>query len=860
MTEERWTRVWDLFHRAADLPVADRAAMLEVECAGDSRLRLEVESLLAAHEAPVPVLDDVAGALAGAVGAGGVDHLTGMSIGSYRVGEVLGEGGMGTVYAAQQSDPIIRRVALKVVKAGMGTRQVVARFAAERQALAAMNHPNIAHIHDAGATPEGHPYFVMELVDGVPISEFCDARGLDVRQRLELLLPVCDAVQHAHHKGLVHRDLKPGNVLVTDARDGPQPKVIDFGIAKAIGSSDPGGPDLTFGQAAVGTPSYMSPEQVAGGPVDTRADVYALGALLYRLLTGVPPFELGDSGMAEVERVIRVETPPTPSARVASGAAPPASDSPARDALRRQLRGELDWIVMKALDKDPERRYPTPSALADDIRRFLRDEPVTAGPPSALYRARTFVRRHRLAVAAAAVVTLSLALGMAATAWMAVEAARARDHARVEAETAREVSSFLEQLLSAPDPSRPRGDAPARETKVVDVLDEAAVRLADDLERRPEVRATLHHTLGTTYMNLARYDEAEEQLGAALAMRRRVQGPDEPATLASAHALAALYSRQGRYEEALGLLEPTVEARTRVLGPDHPDTLASLGNLGELQVAAGRMEAAESLFRRVLAAYRDSVGEEDERTVAAMNNLAFVLARRDRPAEAERLYRRALEVNRRMLGDSHPNTVSALNNLAAALYARGALDEAADVYEEALRLSRRVHGDSSPSTLNVISNLGALLLRQGRTAEAVVQLRAAVEGSRALLGSAHPRTLLAVNNLARAVAIMGEDGEAEELYQQLFAVADEALPAGDPNLPLYRSGYGDFLTGLGRHVEAEAALLEALEGCREVYGDDHPRTTRVVERLVALYESWGRPDRAEPYRARLGPPAERHGG
>ncbi len=465
--------------------------------------------------------------------------------------------------------------------------------------------------------------------------------------------------------------------------------IIDFGIAKLVDPLDADGAHTIEG-TAIGTPTYMSPEQVAGDPVDTRTDVYSLGVLLYELITGLPPIEVRGLTPDDARRRIREEHPQPPSTRAHQDRSVGWGGS-ARDHHRRgAISAELDWIIMKALEKDPDRRYPTPLELGADLGRYLASEPVHAGPPSKSYRARTFVRRHRLAVALAAAAVLFLIAGLAGTAFMAVRAGIARDQAFREARTAKAVSRFLVDVLAAADPLKPRGDSPSRDTKVVDLLEAAGNRLEMDDETDPLVQATLRHTLGTTALNLADYDLAQTHLDAALEIRREHLGPEHPDTLAGAHDVALLAERTGRYEEAIELLEGVAETRSRVLGPDDPETLASLSNLGDLRIATGNLEAAEAIYREVLEGMTSALGPDHERTIASVNNLGYTLMRRGQVGAAEDLYRQALAANRRSLGDNHPNTISAINNLAALLQSKSELDDAAGLLGEALRtLDRR---------------------------------------------------------------------------------------------------------------------------------------------------------------------------
>ena len=841
VTDSSWPRVVALFDEALEQPAGQRQAWLEARCGDDAGLLREVLALLAADAAEIPVLDSPQ-AFVQLLDAPPPDEapleLAGSRIGPYRLTECLGEGGMGTVWAAEQVGPIQRRVAVKLVKAGMDTRQVLARFAAERRVLARMRHPHIARVHDAGATDDGRPYFVMELVEGTPITSYCRQHELGLEARLELMLPVCEAVQHAHHQGVIHRDLKPSNVLVSEVDGRPHPVVIDFGIAKLVDDPEQEGTRTAL-RGGLGTPAYMSPEQAAGEAVDTRTDVYGLGALLYQLLAGTPPLELDGLSPSEAERRIREQTPATPSTRARRSATGDSDRGVASPPPLPGLRDEVDWIVMRALEKDRERRYATPLELAADIRRLLASEPVLAGPPSRLYRARTFVRRHRLAVGLAAAAVLCLVAGLLGTTWMALEARRARDAAVREAASAEAVSGFLSEVLAAADPLHPRSGAPAKDVRVADILEAAARRLGDDHGEDPAVRARLQSTLGTTAMNLSMFELAESQLRAAWEWRRANLGADHPATLDSAHNLAVVASRQGHYDEARELLEPTLAARRRVLGDTDPETLASLSNIGELAVADGDLETAEAAFREVLAGLEPALGEDHPRTIAAVGNLGYVLRRRGDTAQAEAMYREALTRTRRALGDEHPHTISALNNLAALVQADGRLEEAAGLLDEADRLSVAVHGEDDPGTLNILGNLAVVRMKQGRLEEAEALMRDLLDRNRAALGPDHPASLLAANNLARVVADRGRPAEAVAMYRELLPAAQAALSAGHPYLPAFQAGYGKVLAAAGRSAEARRELTAALAVMRTAYGEDHPSTRSTAAALAALGSAAG---------------------
>ncbi|HET6372683.1 MAG TPA: serine/threonine-protein kinase, partial [Candidatus Polarisedimenticolia bacterium] len=460
-------------------------------------------------------------------------HRPPTAIGPYRILQKLGEGGMGIVYVAEQSEPVRRRVALKVIKQGMDTAKVIARFEAERQALALMDHPAIATIYDAGTTPDGRPYFVMEHVQGVPITEHCDRLKLTNKERLELFLQVCEGVQHAHQKAVIHRDLKPSNVLVSVQDGRPVVKIIDFGVAKAVSQRLTERTLYTELGVMIGTPEYMSPEQaeMTGQDVDTRTDVFSLGVMLYELLVGALPFdsrELRQAGFDEIRRRIREVDPPKPSARLSTMGDRSTESAKCRGteprALRREIQGDLDWITMRALEKDRARRYGSPSDLGEDIRRHLRDQPVLARAPSTGYRAGKFVRRHRLGVAAASVMVVSLAAGAVASAVGLVRARRAEEQARQEAQAKGQVADFLKDLFKVSNPSEARGNSiTARE-----LLDKAAGTIDVQLVDQPEVRAELDSIMGRVYESLGLYVPAESLTSKALQIRKQVLGSENP--------------------------------------------------------------------------------------------------------------------------------------------------------------------------------------------------------------------------------------------------------------------------------------------------------------------------------------------
>jgi serine/threonine protein kinase/tetratricopeptide (TPR) repeat protein len=690
----------------------EREAYILRACGGDERLRARVEALLRRHQSDDSLALDRMAAVEVAVTADlptAAEH-PGTVLGPYKLLQEIGEGGMGTVYMAEQTRPVKRLVALKVIKAGMDSRQVLARFEAERQALALMDHPHIAKVLDAGATDDGRPYFIMELVKGVPITQFCDERRLTPCERLELFVPVCQAVQHAHQKGIIHRDLKPSNVLIALYDGRPVPKVIDFGVAKATG------PRLTertlfteFG-SVVGTPQYMSPEQAELNQldVDTRSDIYSLGVLLYELLTGTTPLEprrLKQAALLEVLRLIREEEPPRPSTRLSiTEELPSIAERRGLEPKRLSglVRGELDWIVMKCLEKDRTRRYETASGLAADVRRYLDDEPVAACPPSAWYRFGKLARRHRAALMTAALVLAALAVGTAVSTWQAIRATRAErgtataltEAQRRATESQAVVDFLIKDLIAAAAPGQNQGP----KTPVEAVLARADARVEGRFADQPLVEAAIRDALGRSYVELERHDKAEPHLNRAIALRRGHLGPEHPDTLASLYALTQMlhvrdFWNVERQKELAALCQQVVDARRRVLGPDHPDTIDSLVHLAFVLRVAGRPDEALALFQQTYDVSVRLWGPEDPtRTLTSLHGLASAHVDLGHREEAIDLFRRVLALRLRVQAPDDPQVLWALGDLLLLLQEMGRFEEGALLREQVLERHERVFG------------------------------------------------------------------------------------------------------------------------------------------------------------------------
>jgi eukaryotic-like serine/threonine-protein kinase len=845
---------------AAQKPAAERAAYLDEACGADADLRRKAERLLKAHDEAGEFLESPAHRPAGTIDYATITERVGSKIGPYMLREQIGEGGFGLVFVAEQTEPVKRKVALKVIKPGMDSQQVIRRFEAERQALALMDHPNIAKVLDAGATESGRPYFVMELVRGIPITEYCDQNQLSPRDRLDLFVTVCQAIQHAHQKGIIHRDIKPSNVLVTSHDGKPVAKVIDFGIAKAIHQHLTERTIYTNFAQMVGTPLYMSPEQaeMSGLDIDTRSDIYSLGVLLYELLTGTTPFDkkrLREAAYDEIRRLIREVEPPKPSTRLNQSTeslpsvAAQRRMEPAK--LSKLVRGDLDWITMKALEKDRTRRYETANGLARDIQRYLSDEPVEACPPSTTYRLRKFARKHRTVLATAGTIALLLLAGVAASTWQAVRARRAQQAALLAAHAEAEQREFAEQqrdraakaedeatrqrdlavlqkhradeeatiakavndflrndLLAEAAPDRnPR----ASKVTVEEILGKSAARIGGKFERQPLVEAAIRMTIGETYGALGQFAIAQSHLETALQLRSRALGDDHPDTLTAMNSLAELYFRQGQFDKAESLFQKALAGRRRVLGDENPATLISLNNLAFLFQARAELAKAEPLFAQVLALRSRLLGHDHPDTLISMNSLGEVYFHQARFAEAEMLFLDTLRLRRSFLGGQHSDTITSINNLGYLYEARGEFNQAEPLFREALDSRRRILGEEHPDTLVSVNNLAQLLYRVGRFDSAESLFTTALETRRRVLGEDHPDTLASLNDLAFMQQARGQFASAEALLAKALEGRRRALGSDHPDTLVSMNSLARCLVDEGQFAQAEALARELLE-------------------------------------------------
>jgi tetratricopeptide (TPR) repeat protein len=793
------------------------------------------------------------------------------AIGRYRVLRLVGEGGMGTVYEAEQDHPR-RVVALKVIKPGLTSRELLRRFERESQALGRLQHPGIAQIYEAGTADAGfgpQPYFAMEFILGETLKDYAASQSLDTRQRLELVAHICDALQHAHGRGLIHRDLKPANILVD--RTG-QPKILDFGVARLADEYAHGTLQTDAGQL-VGTLAYMSPEQVAADPLelDTRSDVYALGVILYELLAGRLPYEIGNR-VHEAVQTIRDEDP----TRLSS--------------VNRIYRGDIETIVGKALEKDKARRYTSAAALAEDIRRHLSDQPITARSASATYQLQKFARRHKTLVGGVAAVFVVLVAGIVVSTWQAQRATAAqrlavaaeervvrerdevarernravaaqeaaqrernqavaeKQRADTEADTARAVSEFLRRDLLAQASARAQASPdtkPDPDLKVRSALDRAAARIGSNFRDKPLVEAAIRQTIGSAYFDLGLYPQAREHMERAFELRKATLGENDPATTEVLGNLASLSAQEGRYPEAEKLYSRTLESLRRLHGDEHPDVLAAMSDLAQLYQFQGRYAQAAALMAKELATERRVLGPDHPTTLSTMVHLADAYHLDDRDTDSQSVYRNALEAQRRVLGADHPDTFETMVGLANSYATQAKVAMAEPLFTEALNAQRRVLGPGHPETLITMADLALMYKNNGQPERAEPLYLDVLAGRRKLLGEEHPDTLIIMNNLGALYSLQRRFAEAEALFVKVLDARKRLLGLDHQYTLNTMTNLAQLYDRQGKGDEAERAYTEVLGLRQRVMGKEHADSRLIMNNLGLSYFRRGKLTEAE---------------
>ncbi|MCA9276998.1 MAG: serine/threonine protein kinase [Phycisphaerales bacterium] len=848
-----------IFEEIVELPAGERDAALDRLCGDDAALRGEVEELLALDAESVGFLEPPTNserlrAMARSVAAAPD------VIGSYRIIRQVGEGGFGVVYEARQTEPIDRRVAIKVLKAGMDSEGVLSRFAAERRTLAQLEHANIARVLDAGLVPDGQPgagrpFFAMEFVEGVPITEFAMREGLGVRDRLALIMQVCAAAQHAHTKGIIHRDLKPANILVAMADGVPLCKVIDYGVAKALDDDDAslvGLTALTNPGAMIGTPLYMSPEQAQGSvQVDTRSDVYAIGVVLYELLCGRTPFDELMSGTRDPGRIrsaIETADPATPSTRLSRASrSGERGDGVTPSFESTALRGELDWITMKAIARDPERRYASASALADDLRRYLANEPVLAGPETRAYRVSKFVRRNRVGVVAGGIAAAGILAGSVFSIWFGVQANAAREaeqKQRVEAEQneaiAQAVNDFLRNdLLAAVDPTRTAD----REITMREVLDRASVTVGERFADQPLVEAAIRSTLALTYERLGYPQEGEPHRRREMEIYSTVAGVDDVRAITARTSLATTMLMLARFDEAIGLLTRNIELIDN-RSEFERDLLTIKNNLASAYLELGRYADAAPILAETLDAKRRDLGDRDQSTLTSAFNLAGLYFSLGDMDQAEQLYREAYEGRAAVLGETDPKTISSVVMLGRVLGELQRFDEAEALITSALAIAQERLDPGHPMQISLVGAHAGLLRKQGDNARAEPLFEEEVRLRTRFQGPDHTITLQSMGLLAEVRYSLGRYEDALSLIEETQEREARVLPADHWSHGLSSLLAGQCHDALGHPEQAEAFLVDALCRLLSALGPEHRHTLRATDVLIGFYEEHGRGDDA----------------
>jgi serine/threonine protein kinase/tetratricopeptide (TPR) repeat protein len=857
-----------VFLEAIDRTRTECRSLLDRRCAGRPELRAEVELLLHGLErSPTLFASETASpadALAAFVSFGPEGERQGDIVGRWTLQRKIGQGGFGSVWEAVQTEPVQRRVALKILQARLLSPVVRARFEFERQALALVDHPNVATLLDAGITSSDRPFFVMEFIEGEPITEYCTKAGASLRERLELFLQACAGIQAAHTKGIIHRDIKPSNVLVTASSGQPAVKVIDFGVAKVVGDSPVGGLASTLAGELIGTPEYMSPEQADGSlNVDTRIDIYALGVLLYELLTGLVPFEravLLADGYSGMRRILHEQPPPRPRDRLqeAARAGEVERAEPGRSAsllladqtLARDLRSDLEEIPLKAMRKDPSERYQSPTELADDVRRYLGGFPLRAVPESRVYRLRKLVKRRRGSVVAGSGLVLALALGLSGTLWQAAaargEAARARlaadreraakDEARTHSRRAARINRLLTESLQSSDPTQ----GGSQDMLVSDAMLTVAANLdRGKLAREPEIESELRLNIAIILLGNGRLQEAGRQAQIGLTINQRLGQGDSEGVAAGWGVVGAVAFQDGRLADAADATEMSLAMYRRLYPGDHSEVATSLNNYATVCSFAGRSQDSLRLHKECLAMRRRLSPGGHQDVGASLVNVASSQNRIGQFRDAEANAAEAVALFEGLFPNDHPYRAQAMDCLATACSELGQAERAAELYEKTLAMRRRMFGGDHPEVASSLNNLAAEYDTAGRAEEALVLYQEALDMDRRLYSGDHPHIVDSLNNIGMAKLSKGSHAEAADLFSESLAMSRRLNPDDHFQTARVLNNLGRAYQLMDRIIEADASFAEAAGMYRRIFPGDHPDSARAIVNLATTREVLG---------------------
>ena len=853
MNIQNWKKIKSIFESAIELPNNQRNDFIEKECSGDNSIKKEVEGLLFAYENSGNFLEESEIDLAFLRNDEDDDSFIGMQFGAYKIERKIGTGGMAHVYLARRADNEFNQTAaLKIIKRGMDTEEIIKRFKHERQTLANLDHQNIAKLIDGGTTERGLPFFLMEYIDGIPITEYCDHNKLSVDQRLELFIKVCSAVNYAHQNLIVHRDLKPSNILITG---NGIPKLLDFGIAKLLSDEHSSNTmPLTREGSKLMTIEYASPEQVKGGKITTASDIYSLGVLLYELLTGHLPHNFKNKFPHEIEKVITSVYPEKPSTIITKSSKTYNEDGELNEVsaeeisklrssnvekLKRRLSGDIDKIILMALKKEPERRYSSVQQLSEDISHYVEGRPVSAHIDSLWYRSNKFISRHKLGAAAFVIINLLLISGIAAVIWQANIAKMQRDKATLEAAKSNQINKFLNEILSSVDPSKE-----GKDVKVVEVLDKASKKIQTELQNQPEIESEIRTTLGITFQNLGLYDQGIIQLGRALQLKDSVFGNNIETAMGFKN-LALVYHYKGNLDTAKYLYEKSLEILRSIVKPPNAKFAEALNDYGTLQMDLSKYDDAKNSFEESLKNYVKLYNKEHKDVASTYNNLALDFHYLNELDSAEKYYTTAYELNRKIFGDSSLSVTYNINNLAFVAQERGKYSAAESLFNTAYNLRKKVLGANHPEVTVIKYNLGCSLFFMSKYKESEELILEAINDWKQKLDKNH-------SYFGDAYAFLGKVQNAEEKYDSAYQNLRHALQVRrkifnekNPLIVFTESELGKSLLGLKKYSEAENLLLSDLAKINDDKSYDKKTKIKLLQTLVQLYQKWGKKSEAE---------------